>query len=431
MPGTSPGCGMTPRSYPTTAHRPATIRYGATSGTSFTPRPGTSRRKSGRLKRAGGWEGKTIEAAYDNAIQSVHEPFYTGTAALRAAELTHKWREVVQFVLDKLISDPGGEYDSLKARYNHDIEWKSVEYNGGENGVITRDEHTTEGDKATVNKQYDEYMQRVMEKSYAPSTESIWNHYPQFVASNASEKPTEIPGLPQPPSKPTNKPIGTPSGGGGGTPSFGGGSPSLGGGGMSIPKTPGPSLPDGLKDQSQRLPRDVTTPSQSTDSPVTDPSQAMGPASGLASGAGQALGAATQAAKASPGGPPKSMGPKPKMPEGALQLGKGARGSGVGGTGGGKGGASLGGLPKGLPSGLPGQPAAATQAAAAGSQPGAGAGASGMGPPGTPGGAGHGAGGGTTRKRAQSQQGAAEPQDRSRNRRRRRSRCAGDRSGPR
>lgn len=356
---------------------------------------GNFERELRSLKTGSGWEGRTIEAAFDNAIQSVNEPFYTGTAALRAAQLTRKWREVVQYVMDNLINDPKGEFDSLLARYNHDLEWKNVTY-AAENYSQTVEEHTTEADKEEVRQQYDEYMRIVMNKSYSQGTEDIWGNYPQFVDGTGTEKPSEIPGLPQKPSKPGDDTGGPKNGGGGtpsfggGTPSFGGGTPSLGGAGMSIPKTPGTSLPEGLPKPPQ-TPGDPTTPGQSTGSP-TDPSQAIGPASGLASGAGQALGSAMQAAKAAPGGPPKSPGPKPKMPEGALQLGKGAKGSGAGGTGGGKGGASLGGVPKGLPSGLPGQPTAATQAAAAKFQPGVGAGA-GMGPPGTPGGAGHGAGG--------------------------------------
>jgi hypothetical protein len=337
-----------------------------------------------------GWKGKTIEAAFDNAIESINEPFYTGTAALRAAQLTRKWREVVRYVQDNLQNDPRGEYSTLMERYNHEYNYKTVDY---VDGTSMDDRLTTAADKAEVNAHYDEYMRHVMKDSYKACTERIWVGYPQFDSSQATEAPGKIPGLPEIPGQPTDTSGDQSTGGGGGTPSFGGG----GGPTPSIPRTPGPSLPDGLPegltDQTQ-LPGDATTPGQSTGSPLTDPSQAMGTASGLAGAAQQALGSATQAAKAAPGGSPKGPGSKPKMPEGALRLPKGGQGSGAGGSGGGSGGASLGGAPKGLSTGLPGQPAAATQATAAGtSGPGTGAGAPAMGPPGTPGGAGHGAGG--------------------------------------
>jgi hypothetical protein len=348
------------------------------------------------LRDSGGWEGKTIEAAYSNAIDSVDEPYYTGTAAFRAANLTNKWHDVVQFLHDKLQNDPLGEFPFLVNRYDRDLNWKTVNYNdsGGMGPGMDRQEPTTAADKAEVNRDYDDYMHHVMNDSYKPCTESIWRNYPQFDSSQATEAPREIPGLPQKPGKPTDKTRDPSTVSGGGTPSFGGG----GGPTPSIPKTSGSlpeglqqGLPEGLTDRT-KLPDNPTTPGQSAGSSLTDPSQAVGAASGLGSGLSQALGSATQAAKAPPGGTPKGSGPKPNMPEGALQLGKGAKGTGS--TGGGSGGASLGGAPKGLPTGLPGQPAAATQATAAGaSQPGTGAGAPGMGPPGTPGGAGHGAGG--------------------------------------
>jgi uncharacterized membrane protein YgcG len=356
-----------------------------------------------RLKEGGGWEGETIEAAFTNAVNSISEPFYTGTAALRGAELVQRFRETMNYVFDHLVKDPLGEYDTMKQRYDFDVNNKEqyTETAPGQSGVYYVD--TTESEKAVIRQYYDEYMRLVMNESYKPGITDIYGHYPQFVENTAPAKPIDIPGLPEDPRKPKDDGGGRSTGDGGGTPPFGGGGlPSGGGGGTpSIPKTPGLPLPQGLPDQT-RLPSpgDTNDPGQSTGQgqndqrpSLTDPSQAMGQASGLANAANQAVGSATQAAKAQPGGPPKGLGQKPNLPrEGALRLGnegKGGPGSGARG-GGGSGGAGLGGMPK----GLPGMPAAATQASAAGaSGPGMGSAAPMMGPPGTPGSAGHGAGG--------------------------------------
>jgi hypothetical protein len=358
-----------------------------------------------RLKGAAGWEGKTIEAAYTNAINSISEPFYTGTAALRGAELTHKFRDVMNYVHDHLVNDPLGEYQNMWERYQFDLNNQEyyVETAPGQSGVSY--EPTTAGEKEQIRQYYNEYMRMVMNDSYKPAINAIYGGYPQYAENTQPAQPVTIPGLPETPGKPTHKPTGDPSiGNGGGTPPGGGGfnKPNLGGGKPSISKPP--TLPEDLLKQQKNLPANVDKPGQ-FDKPgqnvqgrpsVTDPSKALdnGLTSGLTNAANQAMGAATQAAsqaaKGSPTGLSKGLGPKPKLPEGALQLGKGGTGSGAGGARGG--GASLGGVSSRLPGGLP---AAATQAAeAAGlSKAGTGAASPGMGAPGTPGG-GHGGGGG-------------------------------------
>lgn len=356
-----------------------------------------------RLKGAGGWEGKTIEAAFTNAIESISEPFYTGTAALRGAELVHKFRDTMNYVYENLVKDPVGEKANMWERYQFDLNNDTEPIEGAPGQQSYYYEPTTEAQKAEIRQYYNEYMRLVMNDSYKPGIKDIYGGYPQFVENTAPAKPIDIPGLPEDPGKPKDDGGGRSTGDGGGTPPFGGGGlPSRGGGGTpSIPKTPGLPLPQGLPDRTQLpSPGDANNPGQSTGQgqngqrpSLTDPSQAMGQASGLANAANQAVGSATQAAKAQPGGPPKGLGQKPNLPrEGALRLGnegKGGPGSGARGGGGG-GGAGLGGMPK----GLPGMPAAATQASAAGaSGPGMGSGAPMMGPPGTPGSAGHGAGG--------------------------------------
>jgi hypothetical protein len=356
-----------------------------------------------RLKAAGGWEGQTIEAAYTNAINSISEPFYTGTAALRGAELTHKFRDVMNYVLKNLVNDPLGKFSNMYERYEYDRDWQKVT-RGGKGYATTTDEPTTAGEKEAIRQYYNEYMRIVMNDSYKPGINDIYGGYPQYAENTQPAQPITIPGLPEKPGKPTHKPTGDPSiGDGGGTPPGGGGGfkkPDLGTGKPSITKPP--SLEDLMKQT--KLPGDTDKPGQS-DNPaqndqnrpsLTDPSKALdnGLTSGLTNAANQAMGAATQAAsqaaKASPSGLSKGLGNKPKLPEGALQLGKGGTGPGAGGARGGGGGASLGGVS----SRLPGLPTAATQAAAAGAS-GAGIGATspGMGAPGTPGGAGHGAGG--------------------------------------
>lgn len=354
------------------------------------------------LEQSGDWEGETIKAAFTNAINSISEPFYTGTAALRGAELVHKFREVLSYVYDYLVRDPLGEFPDMWQRYEFDLNniWQSMEGAPGqqEAGYI----QTTPAQQEQIKKYYDEYMQMIMRDSYKPSIEAIYNNYPQYVQSTEPAQPITIPGLPEKPGKPSHEGTGDPSiGDGGGTPPGGGGfqKPNLGGGKPSIPKPP--SLEDILKQN--KLPGDIDKPGQS-DKPgqndqlrpsLTDPSKALdnGLTSGLTNAANQAMGAATQAAsqaaKGSPSGLPKGLGPKPKLPEGALQLGKGGTGAGAGGGRGG--GAS----PGGVSSRLPGLPAAATQAveAAGLSKAGTAAASPAMGAPGTPG-AGHGGGGG-------------------------------------
>jgi hypothetical protein len=359
------------------------------------------------LKNGDGWEGETIKAAFTNAINSISEPFYTGTAALRGAELIHRFRETLNYVHDHLVKDPVGTYDTMWERYERDRDYKTV-YSHDEFATAST-EPTNEAEKAEVREYYNEYMRLVMNQSYKPGITDIYGGYPQFVESTAPAKPIDIPGLPQDPRKPKDESGGgrsTVDGGGGGTQSFGGGGlRSAGGGTPSIPKSPGPSLPTGLPDQTQLpSPGDSDNPGQSNGQgqngerpSLTDPSQAVGQSGGLANAANQAMGAATQAAsqaaKAPPNGLPKDLPKKPNVPEGALRLGKEGQGSGARG-GGGSGGASLGGMPKGLSSGPSGLPAAATQATAAGaSAPGIGAGSPMTGPPGSPGAAGHGAGG--------------------------------------
>lgn len=360
-------------------------------------------REVNRLKDAGGWEGKTIKAAYDNAVESISEPFYTGSAALRGAELVHKFRATMNYVHENLVKDPLGEKANMWDRYQYDLNWQKETHHGKDMSYTTTEE-TTAGEKEAIKQYYNEYMRLVMNDSYKPGIKDVYTGYPQFVQSTEPAKKIDIPGLPEGPGKPGDNPGGDqPPGPGSGTPPGPGGGlpPGPGGGSPTLPKTPGASLPDGLPNPNQ-----PNLPSPGDSNP-TNPGQPTNPAPGmggsqvpssLADAAKQATQAATQAAKPPTGGPPPGLGKKPKLPEGALQLGKGGPSSGTGGTGGGRGGGSdgagLAGAPKGLPSGLPGQPAAATQAAAAGTpRIGAGAGAPPMGAPGTPGGAGHGAGG--------------------------------------
>jgi hypothetical protein len=361
-----------------------------------------------KLKAGGGWEGKTIEAAYTNAINSISEPFYTGTAALRGAELTHKFRDVMNYVHKNLVNDPLGKFPTMWDRYQDDLNWNYQQVPAGRGGVGggTRKEATSAGEKEGIRQYYNEYMRVVMNDSYKPGINDIYSGYPQYAENTQPAQPINIPGLPEKPGKPAHTPVGVPSAGnGGGTSPYGGGGlnkSNLGGGKPSIPKPP--SLED-LKNQT-KLPTDIDKPGQ-TDKPgqndpnrpsVTDPSKALdnGLTSGLTNAATQAMGGATQAAsqaaqaaKASPNGLSKGLGNKPKLPEGALQLGKGGAGPGAGGARGG-GGASLGGAAPRLSS----LPAAASQTEAAGlSKAGMGAASPGMGAPGTPGG-GHGGGAG-------------------------------------
>jgi hypothetical protein len=357
-----------------------------------------------KLKAGDGWEGKTIEAAYTNAINSISEPFYTGTAALRGAELVHKFRDVMNYVHKNLVEDPLGQFPNMMQRYEFDLNniWESSEGAPGqqEAGYI----QTTPAQQEQIRQYYNEYMRIVMNDSYKPGINAIYGGYPQYAENTQPAQPITIPGLPEKPGKPSHKPAGDPSlGNGGGTPPGGGGyqKPNLGGK-PSIPKPP--SLED-LKNQT-KLPPNIDRPGQ-WDIPgqndphrpsVTDPSKALdnGLTSGLTNAATQAMGAGTQAAsqaaqaaKASPNGLPKGLGNKPKLPEGALQLGKGGTGPGAGGARGG-GGASLGGAAPRLSS----LPAAAIQSEAAGiAKAGMGAASPGMGAPGTPGG-GHGGGAG-------------------------------------
>ncbi|WP_099041608.1 hypothetical protein [Mycobacterium neglectum] len=346
------------------------------------------------LKESGDWEGKTIEAAFTNAVESVSEPFYTGTAALRGAELVHKFRDTLTYVYDNLVKDPLGEFDNMYQRYEHDRDNRRQPIESAPGQQSYYYEETTEAEKEAIRQYYNEYMRIVMNHSYKPNINAIYDNYPHFRDSTAAAEPVDIPGLPEKPG--ANNETGgnnTTTGGYNGSPFSGGGStPNFGSASPSIPKSPGPSLPTGLGDQPNlpTTPADGTGPGQPTGPSPSDPSQATGAASGLANGLGKALGSATQAAKASPTGLPSNAGKKPSLPEGALQLGKGGASSGTAGKSGG--GAGLGGLPKEL-SRLPGLAAAATQADGAGaSRPAAGAGAGAMGPPGTPGGAGHGAG---------------------------------------
>jgi hypothetical protein len=351
------------------------------------------------LEKTGDWKGETIKAAFENAIKSVSEPFYTGTAALRGAELVHKFRDVMNYVHDNLVRDPLGHFPDMWQRYEFDLNniWQSTEGAPGqqEAGYI----QTTPAQQEQIKKYYDEYMHLVMVDSYEPGIEDIYGGYPQFVQNTEPAQPITIPGLPEKPGQPTDKTgQNTSTGDGGGTPPFGGGGlqkPDLGK--PSIPKTSLPSLPEWQQNQT-KLPGDVDNSGQNDQRrpSLTDPlpTGQNGLPSGLTNAANQAMGAATQAAsqaaKASPSGLSKGLGNKPKLPEGALQLGKGGTGPGAGGARGGGGGASLGaGLPR-----LGGLPAAATHAAAAGAGgPGTGAATPAMGPPGTPGSAGQGAGG--------------------------------------
>lgn len=355
------------------------------------------------LKESGDWEGKTIEAAFTNAVESTTEPFYTGTAALRGAELVHKFRDTFNYVHDNLVRDPLGEFDTMWDRYVFDRDHKEqpIESAPGQQSYYLQG--TTEAEKAEVRRYYNEYMRLVMNDSYKPGVTDIYDNYPQFTQSTAAAEPVDIPGLPDKPGQPTHESGGgNTTGSGGFSPSsFGGGGGGGVGSGMRLgspspPKLSLPSPPNGL--DPTRLPQPVgrtPTPGPPAGPSLTDPAKAAGAASGLANGASQAMGAATKAAQAAkpPGGPGSPGAKKPPMPEGALNLGKGKPGAGTGAGGAGKGGAGLGGAPKGL-SQLPGLAAAATAADAAGAaRPGAGAGAPAMGPPGTPGGAGHGAGG--------------------------------------
>jgi len=110
------------------------------------------------LKAGDGWEGKTIEAAYTNAINSISEPFYTGTAALRGAELTHKFREVMNYVNKNLVNDPLGEYPNMWDRYQFDLnnDEHYVETAPGQSDVSY--EPTTAAQKEQIRQYYNEYM---------------------------------------------------------------------------------------------------------------------------------------------------------------------------------------------------------------------------------------------------------------------------------
>jgi hypothetical protein len=361
-----------------------------------------------RLRDAGGWEGETIKAAYTNAINSISEPFYTGTAALMGAELTHKFRDVMNYVHKNLVNDPLGEYPDMWQRYDFDINNKEYGVEGAPGQQETAYEPTTPGEKAAIKQYYDEYMRMVMNDSYKPGINAIYSHYPQYAENTAPSQPINIPGLPGKPGKPDPKnTTGDPSiGTGGGTPPHSGGgfkTPNLGTGKPLTPESLQKLTPEDVLNKT-KLPGDPDKPGQNDPRhpSVTDPTKALDPnglTSGLTNAANQALGSATQAAgqaaKASPSGLAKDLGKKPNLAEGALRLGKGGTGTGAGAGGARGGGASLGGVS----SRLPGLPTAATQAESAGmARPGTGAASPAMGSPGTPGGAGHGAGAGQQNK---------------------------------
>jgi hypothetical protein len=321
-----------------------------------------------RLKGAGGWEGKTIESAYDNAVKSVKEPFHAGTAALRGAEMVHKFRDTMDYVVNNLVHDVGGSphFNTLLERYHYDLAPKSS--GGGYNpyaGGASAPTVTTPNAKQ-IEEHYNSYMRTIMNQSYKPGLSDVNNAYPQF----ANDTTPALGNTPQIPGTDLGKKPGPGVG-----PGTGSGTPSFGGGGKpSIPGKPATTLTPLKPEWQQEKPDSPNRPGDPdkppTDRPTTPDDSLPEQPTGIGQGLSQLPSAATQAASSLGG-----LGKAPTVPEGMLNLGKGAeamkaaealkaagRGSGGGGAGGG---ASLGG-PKDLPSRMAGQMTQASGATPAG-----------------------------------------------------------------
>lgn len=293
---------------------------------------GTFKDQLNHLLEGGDWEGESIKAAFDNAIKSVEEPFYTGTAAMRGAELVHKFRDTLDYVVNNLVHDVGGTFNTLYDRYLYDLSDKTQYVSDGYSAVPI----TTTPDAKRIEEHYNTYMRNIMNESYKPGLTDVGNGYPQF-SLDTTPAVKDAPQTPGSPITPGSGPAsGTPSSGAG-TPSF---TPPKSTATPSIPKSPTNALPQGLPQGIQE------GASQAADAAQTG-------LSGATDAAKQATSGATDAAKQAAAALKKLGGQKPTLPEGVLNLAKGLKtstpGSGAK-VGGGSKGPSLGAPPKGLPS---------------------------------------------------------------------------------
>lgn len=323
-----------------------------------------------QLCKEGGWEGESIKAAYDNATASTAEPFYTGTAAKRSAELVHKFRDTLDYVVNNLVHDVGGTFNTLYDRYLYDLSDKTQYVSDGYSAVPI----TTTPDAKRIEEHYNSYMRNIMNESYKPGLTDVGNGYPQF----SLDTTPAVKDAPQTP----GTPITAGSGPASGTPSSGAGTPSFTApkstATPSIPKSPASTLPQGLPQGLQDGASQAANAAQTGLSGATDAAK-------------QATSGATDAAKQAAAALQKLGGQKPTLPEGVLNLAKGLKNSTPGSgakVGGGSKGPSLGALPKGLPSRTASpittaantgaaSPAAASRSGIGSSSPGAGAPAAG------------------------------------------------------
>ncbi|OKH85597.1 hypothetical protein EB75_19700 [Mycobacterium sp. ST-F2] len=339
-------------------------------------------RKLLALKKDGAWEGKTIQAAFDNAMQSTAEPFYTGTAALRAAELVHKFRDTFQYVNKHLVQDIDGTFPTLYDRYLDDKSAKTETRSAGRGGVY---QVTTTPNVKQVEEDYNSWMRSIMNGSYIPGVKDVQGGYPQFVVDTTSKPntPPQIPGVN----------LDSPGSGAPSLSSSGGGTPSMSAGGTStLPTMPtASSLGKGglasTGDQGQQQ-----ASQGATDALSGAADAAKSGLSGASDAANQAMSGATNAATQAASALQGLANKKPGLPEGVLNLGKGAKASGGSSLGGGRagGGGSGGGARLGseLPASRPAaqsvsasstgaNPTTAAKAGIGSSSPGAGAPAAG------------------------------------------------------
>lgn len=283
------------------------------------------------------WAGETIRAAADNAKQSVTDPMFTGSAALRGAELARKFRDTMEYVHTNLVGD-----GSVWVQYQRDLN------NAGWNF----------SNQQTVKDQYNSYMRTIMADTYVPGIKAITGGYPQFAQGDA-RPPGNAPQIP-------GVGLGTP---GGRSPAGG-----PGGSGGGSPSTPTPPKPTSAQEWASALPQPQGQ--DAAQNGLGDAASGAGDALGQATGAaGDALGQATDAAgqAANTAGQAASslaglggMG-KPALPEGMLNLGNKAdlaRGLSEAGRagrgGGGAGGGGAGGIARELASRAPTTPASST-----------------------------------------------------------------------
>lgn len=303
------------------------------------------------LNQGGAWEGKTIQAAFDNAMQSTDEPFYTGTAALRGAELVHKFRDTFQYVNEHLVQDIDGTFPTLYDRYLDDKSEKTETRSAGRGGVY---QVTTTPDVKQVEEDYNSWMRSIMNGSYVPGLKDVQGGYPQFVVDKTAkpETPPQIPGVNL--DSPGSSPPSVSSGGG--TPSF------TTPGTSSLPTRPESSLAQFTG--AENLGQQQQAPQGASDALSAATEAAKSGLSGASDAANQAMSGATNAATQAAGALQGLAGKKPGLPEGVLSLGKGATGSGGSslGTGksGGGGGAGSARMGSDLP---PSRPAAQTASA--------------------------------------------------------------------